>query len=79
MSSRRNRRVNKKNNKKIVDETKIEVDETINQEKNILLEEIHTDQDANLENCECYSDKIFRISYECIIYICNMIKKYVNY
>jgi putative effector of murein hydrolase LrgA (UPF0299 family) len=78
MSSRRNRRVNKKNNKKIVDETKI-VDEVMNEEKNILLEEIHTDQDANLENREFYSDKIFRISYDCVIYICNITYKTLKF
>ena len=75
MSSRRNRVTNKKQLKKIIDETpKIKDTET-----NISLEEIHNDQEKELENCECFSDKILRLSYNCTIYLFNVTYKTVKF
>jgi hypothetical protein len=75
MSSRRNRVTNKKQLKKIIDEpTKIKDTET-----NISLEEIHNDQEKELENCECFSDKFFRLSYNVTIYLFNVTYKIVKF
>jgi hypothetical protein len=66
MSSRRNRRVNKKQEKKTMGET---INETeIIDENNLTIQEIHNDQEKELEKCECFSDKILRLSYDCTIY-----------
>jgi hypothetical protein len=65
MSYRRNTRTNKKNikNTKNIYET----NETIN--------EIHNNQDKELEKRECYSDKFFRYSYDGVIFILNFTYK----
>ena len=75
MSSRRNRVTNKKQLKKIIDETtKIKDTET-----NMSLEEIHNDQEKELEKCECFSDKFFRLSYNVTIYLFNITYKTVKF
>ena len=68
MSSRRNRISNKKKNKQ-------EIHEIIEEENNTSIEEIRDNQDKELEHRECYSDKIFRISYQYTIYTCKLIYK----
>jgi len=65
------RKVNKKNIKKILDEN-IE-------EEDISIEEIQNQQDKELEKCETNTDKIFRISYNIIIYCCEFTYKTIRF
>jgi hypothetical protein len=75
MSSRRNRVTNKKQLKKMIAEpTKIKDTET-----NMFLEEIHNDQEKELEIYECFSDKIFRLSYNVTIYLFDVTYKILKF
>jgi hypothetical protein len=66
MSSRRNKRTNKKFEKKITNETI--TNEIINEDNDISIEEIYNEQERELEKRECCSDKILRLSYNFTIY-----------
>ena len=71
MSSRPNRKVNKKNIEPPINEN--------NQEDSICIKEIHNQQDKELEKCKTTSDKFFKISYNIIIYCCEFTYKTIKF
>ena len=75
MSSRRNRVTNKKHGKKIMEE-RPEIKDT---ETSMLREEIHNDQEKELEKCEYFSDKFLRVSYNVTIYLFDVTYKIVKF
>ena len=84
MSSRRNRRGNKQLKKNIIHETTVinettTMNETTDKKNNLSIEEIHNIQEKELENCECSSDKILRLSYDFTIYFFDLTYKSLKF
>ena len=78
MSMRRNKRTNKKFEKKITNDTITNdtiTNDTINEDNDISIEEIHNEQEKELEKRECCSDKILRLSYNFTIYFFDLTYK----
>jgi hypothetical protein len=71
MSSRRNRRTNKKCIKKNIDEPNNEQEETI--------EEIHIEQDIELKKREYYFDTFLSCSYDIAVYIFSFTYKTIKF